>query len=208
MKNKYIRCFISAAFVLVMLLAMNMTVFAETTADSESMTGSINAGLYDSSTSTATVTAATNAPDFTSIKVVASSGKTLVFKNVYFTGAKCLMMSAAVSSGSTNKSIELYIDSVDASNKIGVLNTGSHAKVNDYDFTEQYADLAEVTGTHDLIFSFKDTTELELDWFKMTSYTGTETKEQKDARMEWWREAKYGQFIHMGAYSYLGGYYN
>ena len=171
------------------------------------MTGSINAGLYDSSTSTATVSAATNAPDFTPMKVVASSGKTLVFKNVYFTGAKCLMMSAAVSSGSTNKSIELYIDSVDASNKIGVLNTGSHAKVNDYDFTEQYADLAEVTGTHDLIFSFKDTTELELDWFKMTSYTGTETKEQKDARMEWWREAKYGQFIHMGAYSYLGGYY-
>ena len=73
MKNKYIRCFISAAFVLVMLLAMNMTVFAETTADSESMTGSINAGLYDSSTSTATVSAATNAPDFTSMKVVASS---------------------------------------------------------------------------------------------------------------------------------------
>jgi alpha-L-fucosidase len=35
-----------------------------------------------------------------------------------------------------------------------------------------------------------------------------ETKEQKDARMAWWREAKFGMFIHWGLYSELGGYYN
>lgn len=32
-----------------------------------------------------------------------------------------------------------------------------------------------------------------------------ETKEQRDRRMAWWREAKFGMFIHWGLYSALGG---
>ena len=28
-----------------------------------------------------------------------------------------------------------------------------------------------------------------------------ETKEQRDARMAWWRDAKFGLFIHWGVYS-------
>lgn len=32
-----------------------------------------------------------------------------------------------------------------------------------------------------------------------------ETKEQRDARMKWWREAKFGMFIHYGLYSGLAG---
>jgi len=32
-----------------------------------------------------------------------------------------------------------------------------------------------------------------------------ETKEQQDKRMAWWREAKYGIFIHFGLYALLGG---
>jgi len=35
-----------------------------------------------------------------------------------------------------------------------------------------------------------------------------ETKEQRDARMKWWREARFGMFIHWGAYSHLGGVWN
>ena len=35
-----------------------------------------------------------------------------------------------------------------------------------------------------------------------------ETKAQRDARMEWWREAKFGMFIHWGVYSVPAGYYN
>jgi alpha-L-fucosidase len=35
-----------------------------------------------------------------------------------------------------------------------------------------------------------------------------ETKEQRDARMAWWREAKFGMFIHWGVYSVPAGYYN
>jgi alpha-L-fucosidase len=33
----------------------------------------------------------------------------------------------------------------------------------------------------------------------------TETKEQRDARMQWWREARFGMFIHWGLYSLLAG---
>ena len=35
----------------------------------------------------------------------------------------------------------------------------------------------------------------------------TETKEQRDARMAWWREAKFGMFIHWGVYSVPAGFY-
>ncbi len=32
-----------------------------------------------------------------------------------------------------------------------------------------------------------------------------ETKEQRDARMKWWREARFGMFIHWGVYSVPAG---
>ncbi len=35
-----------------------------------------------------------------------------------------------------------------------------------------------------------------------------ETKEQRDARMAWWREAKFGMFIHWGVYSVPAGTYD
>ena len=35
-----------------------------------------------------------------------------------------------------------------------------------------------------------------------------ETKEQRDARMAWWHEAKFGLFIHWGVYSVPAGYYH
>lgn len=36
----------------------------------------------------------------------------------------------------------------------------------------------------------------------------TESKSEKDARMEWWREARFGMFIHWGVYSQWGGVYH
>lgn len=76
------------------------------------------------------------------------------------------------------------------------------------DFNEQYALLTkDISGVHRLIFSFTEPVQLEADWFRLTSYTGSETPEERDARMKWWRDAKFGQFIHFGAYSYLGGEY-
>jgi alpha-L-fucosidase len=35
-----------------------------------------------------------------------------------------------------------------------------------------------------------------------------ETKAQRDARMAWWRDAKFGMFVHWGVYSVPAGYYN
>ena len=35
-----------------------------------------------------------------------------------------------------------------------------------------------------------------------------ETKEQRDSRMGWWRDARFGMFIHWGVYSVPAGYYN
>lgn len=35
----------------------------------------------------------------------------------------------------------------------------------------------------------------------------TETKEQRDTRMGWWRDAKFGLFIHWGVYSVPAGFY-
>src|SRR5438105_4750680 len=34
-----------------------------------------------------------------------------------------------------------------------------------------------------------------------------ETKDQRDARMKWWREARFGMFIHWGIYSVPAGIY-
>ncbi len=36
----------------------------------------------------------------------------------------------------------------------------------------------------------------------------TETPQQHDARMAWWREAKFGLFVHWGVYSVPAGYYH
>src|SRR3954464_11404630 len=33
----------------------------------------------------------------------------------------------------------------------------------------------------------------------------TETPKQHDARMQWWREARFGMFVHWGLYSGLAG---
>jgi alpha-L-fucosidase len=35
-----------------------------------------------------------------------------------------------------------------------------------------------------------------------------ETEEQRDARMAWWRDARFGMFIHWGVYARLGGIYD
>src|SRR5215472_17328243 len=35
-----------------------------------------------------------------------------------------------------------------------------------------------------------------------------ETPAQRDARMKWWREARFGMFIHWGVYSVPAGIYN
>jgi alpha-L-fucosidase len=38
--------------------------------------------------------------------------------------------------------------------------------------------------------------------------TGTETPAQRSARLEWWRDARFGMFIHWGLYSQAAGYWD
>ena len=45
-------------------------------------------------------------------------------------------------------------------------------------------------------------------WAQTNQTDKVETKEQRDARMAWWREAKFGMFIHWGVYSVPAGYYH
>lgn len=44
--------------------------------------------------------------------------------------------------------------------------------------------------------------------FLMQSAFAQESKEARDKRMQWWREARFGMFIHWGPYAVLGGVYN
>ena len=162
---------------------------------------------YNTVATTAKCTKSSNAADFTSLLIEANSGECVVFENIDFTGAECLLLEAAVPEDSTGKIVDLYIDEISEENKIGVLTTTGLAKSNDFEFIDHYAEIKSVQGEHSLIFSFPKAVTLEADWFKLTSYTGTENEEEFDKRMEWWRDAKYGQFIHFGAYSYLGGEY-
>jgi len=37
------------------------------------------------------------------------------------------------------------------------------------------------------------------------AWSAPETKEQRDARMDWWRQARFGMFVHWGLYSGLAG---
>ena len=41
-----------------------------------------------------------------------------------------------------------------------------------------------------------------------SSSDADETKEQRDARMKWWRESRFGMFIHWGVYSVPAGVYH
>jgi alpha-L-fucosidase len=44
--------------------------------------------------------------------------------------------------------------------------------------------------------------------FLLQTSVAQESKETKDARMQWWREARFGMFIHWGPYALFGGVYH
>ena len=149
---------------------------------------------------TAKCTPGKHSPDYSSIKITAEKGDVIAYDGVDFTGAKCVLLEAAVSPECA-RTVELYIDAVTVENKIGVVYIGG----SDFDFSEYYADIPLISGVHRLIFRFTGHTELEADFFRLSSYTGFETETERASRMKWWKTAKYGMFIHLGAYSYLGG---
>lgn len=147
-----------------------------------------------------------HAPDGTSLGYI-SAGDWLRYQDIDFgNGAyDTFMATIAATDDCQGKSIEIRLDSV-TGQLIGTLNinvTGSWSL-----FQEQYASIANVTGVHDVYLVFPEAPVCNIDWFTFGINPDNDTEEEKNQRMAWWREARFGQFIHWGAYSELGGYYN
>ena len=104
----------------------------------------------------------------------------------------------AVYSAEQRGELELRLDAPDGM-KIGtvVLESTGNAAL----FKECYTVIDEVTGVHDIYLVAPQKTSAYLDTIVFSTNNGSETESETDARMAWWRSARYGQFIHFGAYA-------
>ncbi|MGB7537693.1 MAG: alpha-L-fucosidase [Anaerolineales bacterium] len=137
------------------------------------------------------------APDGDSI-LAAEKGAWAGYGRMVFGGEPDLFMAYAAAEESGRR-IEIRIDSP-SGRKMGTLaveKTGAADL-----FREHYAPLEPVEGEHDLYLAFPDGP-VGLDWFTFSKDTDCETHEQHAERMRWWREARFGQFVHWGPYSIL-----
>ncbi|WP_343246961.1 alpha-L-fucosidase [Diplocloster hominis] len=156
-----------------------------------------------------TKTAAPNedAPDHSSLGGEWGVGDYLVYRNIHFGDGsyyKTIMMMAAAGSDQAGKKIEVHADSADG-DLLGTIElTPSGSKTI---FREQYAQIKSPEGVHDVFFVFSDESDMNIDFFVFSPYTGTESEEEKADRMSWWRNDVYGMFIHFGAFSQLEGEY-
>lgn len=119
------------------------------------------------------------------------------FDNISFSSGnyKILMLSALIKSPST---INVYIDNPNGS-CIGELSVDNGFE----NLSEYYIDIKPVEGSHDLYITISSKSENPaiIDGIVLSTYSGNETKQEKEKRMDWWRKARYGQFIHWGPYS-------
>lgn len=171
----------------------------------------------------ATALSTTNAVDGSSLGGAFAAGDYLAYKSLDFGtgGYKKFMLMLSADAANAGKKIEVRLDS-STGTKVGEI-TLTDTKGSQI-FKEHYADITAITGVHDVYLVFPEPVNVDLDFFLFTTYmftpyagtdngvyynTGglaiTETKEDKAARMQWWNDARYGMFIHFGAYSYLGG---
>ncbi len=125
-------------------------------------------------------------------------GGWLQYAGMAFDGKASTFMAFASNGGEDSVELELRIDGPDGK-RIGLLTiqpTGG-ADI----FVEQYAAAEGVEGTHDLYLVAPQAADCILDTVVLSSYNGSDTPAQREARMQWWREARFGQFIHFGAYA-------
>ncbi|MCY4279286.1 MAG: carbohydrate-binding protein, partial [Acidimicrobiaceae bacterium] len=138
------------------------------------------------------------APDYSSVGGI-SAGDYLRFDGVHFDEAPdTLMVSLAAAAGDVNDTIEVRLGSASGELVSGLFikSTGSSRR-----FGVQYAPVSGLpAGTHDLYFVFPTATGANINWFVFGEDPAGETTAEKDERMRWWRDAKFGQFIHWGAY--------
>jgi len=139
----------------------------------------------------------TLAPDGDSIQS-AEKGAWAGYGRMDFSGAPDVFMAYAAAEESGRR-IEIRIDKPDG-RKIGTLAVESTGAADL--FREQYAPLEPVEGAHELFLTFPDGP-IGLDWFTFSKDPERETPAQRAERMRWWREARFGQFVHWGPYSVL-----
>ena len=117
----------------------------------------------------------------------------------------CLLEISAPES-ENGKKVELHLDGADGQllGSVAIAATGDETV-----FADHYVENidAGITGQHVLYVVFPENTKANIDFITMSAYNGTETEEAKTARLQWFRDAKFGQFIHFGAYSGAEGEY-
>lgn len=154
----------------------------------------------------------TAAADFTSVEL--SGSDSLVLNNIDFSkGYKRFM--GMVSSADANSALEFYDNANDellATMNVGITaQVGATALGNNYTpnaFEAKYATVKEGTSGVKNVKVVAGDGSVNIDWLLATGYTGSDTKEEIDARLAWWDESRFGEFIHYGPYAVLGGYYN
>ncbi|MEZ4641415.1 MAG: alpha-L-fucosidase [Chloroflexota bacterium] len=140
----------------------------------------------------------TLAPDGNSLTATAP-GDWVCYRQIDFgTGQHTLFM-AYVAATTTGKTIEIRLDAAtgDLIGTLPITATGATTI-----FTEQYTPIAQTQGIHDVYLLFPDGA-VGLDWFIFSTNPDDESALQHEARMQWWREARFGTFIHWGPYSVL-----
>ncbi|MCY4281284.1 MAG: alpha-L-fucosidase, partial [Acidimicrobiaceae bacterium] len=144
------------------------------------------------------------APDYSSVGGI-DAGDWLRFYNVSFDEAPDVLMVslAAAAAGGT---IEVRLDSTTGPKvaTLTIASTGSSSR-----FGVQYASVSGISAgsTRDVFFVFPSATGANVNWFVFGEDPAGETTAEFDERMRWWRDAKFGQFIHWGAYAQLEGYW-
>jgi len=143
------------------------------------------------------------APDNTSIGTIAAGDWAKYAAIDFGTGGYTRFMAyLSVSPSNVGRSIQIRIDAP-TGELLGTLIATATGATNI--FKERYAALTNVTGVHDLYLVFPQEGVANIDWFVFSKYTGVESVAERDIRMKWWREARFGRFIHWGGYAQLGG---
>lgn len=188
---------------------INLPVVAEELTQMNSKPGSsfFEAVDYSGASVGDSVLANDNAADSSSIGGDFAAGNYLEYKGIDFGQASynTILILISALQDQQGKTIELRLDSPNGESigSITVNATGDATL-----FEEHYATVSPVSGVHDLYLVFPEAASLNLDFFTLSSYNGSETEEEMEQRMQWFRDAKFGQFIHFGAYSHLEGDYN
>ncbi|PRX66391.1 alpha-L-fucosidase [Cohnella sp. SGD-V74] len=144
------------------------------------------------------------APDDTSVANIAS-GDWLKYEDIDFGDGSYDTFMATLSSDESGKSMEIRLDS-QTGTLIGTLQI--QQTTNRSIFKEQYAAISSVVGVHDVYLVFPDAVAASVNWFVLGQDSTSETEQEKRARMQWFKDARFGNFPVWGPYSVLGSEYN